>query len=499
MTDRYAEATSDARRDARGAAVNVLGIVAQASLPAFHVQLARFLGAAGYGLYTWSAMFVDLFSVVTLFGCDQAVMRQVSLGRRASAASVGSALRIVLVSGALVFAGIWLAAPSIGAFVGKPGVVAPLRCLALVPLFYHAATIFLVATQALGVMRWAFWARSVAQPIVLLGTTSVALRAGFGPAGAAAAVAIGMGATALVAAALYARELPLGETLRAVFVGRLDRDMLRVAVPLVLANLLWALVARIDSFFLGKYGDATELGAYAACALYAASISQIRGAFEPVASSLVAPALAKNDAKGLSDAIARQTRWLALAAFPLAALFVGFGDPLLAVFGHGFSQGAAALAVLAIGHTVNALALSSFALPLSGNARYTTYVALGALALQAGLAALLVPRFGLLGAAIALSTGLVCAQTAQMILAARVVGVRSIRPRLLAILASAAGALACGRLVHAWWLGGPPVLRFAASVGVAAVAYAILAWAIALAPDDRELGRAALRRVRDLW
>lgn len=484
-----------AKRDARGAAVNVLGIAAQAALPAFHVQLARFLGAGGYGLYTWSAMFVDLFSVVTLFGCDQAVMRQVSLGGRASAASVGSALRVVLASGALVFFGIFFLAPSIGAFVGKPGVVGPLRCLALVPLFYHAATIFLVATQALGVMRWAFWARSVAQPIVLLGATSVALRAGLGPSGAAAAVAAGMGATAFVAMALYAREMPLGATLRAVFVGALDREMLRVAVPIVLANLIWALVSRIDSFFLGKYGTASELGAYAACALYAASISQIRGAFEPVTSSLVAPALARGDAKGLSAAIARQTRWLALCAVPLAALFVGFGDPLLAVFGHGFSLGAAALAVLAIGHAVNALALSSFALPLSGNARYTTYVALGALVFQGALCAILVPRYGLFGAACALSAGLVAAQTAQMILAARVVGVVSMTPRLLVVLACAAAAIGCGRA--AWSLVAAPIaVRFATGVAVAAFAYVALAWSFAVTPDDRELARALLRRLR---
>lgn len=485
---------SDAgQRDAHGAALNVLGVVAQAALPAFHVQLARFLGTGGYGLYTWSATFVDMFSVVTLFGCDQAVMRRVSLEGPRSSAAVGSALRVVLLSGVLVFIGIFFGAPSVAAAAGKPGLVGPLRCLALVPIFYHVATIFLVATQALHVMRWAFWARSIAQPLVLLGATSVALRLGFGPAGAAASVAIGMGITACIAAVFYARVLPLGPTIRAVFVGAIDRDMLRVAVPLVLANLLWALVSRIDAFFLARYGDASELGAYAACALYAVSISQIRGAFEPVTSALVAPALARHDAAGLSVAIQRQTRWLALLAFPLAAVLIGFGEPLLAVFGHGFSQGVAALAVLAVGHTVNALALSSFALPLSGNARYTTYVALATLAVEGALCAWLVPHHGLLGAAIALSAGLVFAQTAQMILAARVVGVSSLSPRLLVVLACAAIALALGRGVH-HAMGAPLALRFATALASSALAYALLAWTFALTEGDRALARSALRR-----
>jgi O-antigen/teichoic acid export membrane protein len=490
-----------AARDARGAAVNVLGIVAQAALPAFHVQLARSLGVAGYGVYTWSATFVDLFSGVTLFGCDQAVMRSVSLSRERAATSVGTALRVVLLSGGLVFALIFLMAPSIAETAHKPALVGPLRCLALVPLFYHASTILLTATQALGVMRWAFWARSVAQPLVLLLTTGVALRAGAGPSGAAAAVAIGMAVTAIASCAAYARELPLKETLRAVFIGHLDRETLRVAAPLVLANLAWALVARIDAFFLGRYGTESDLGAYAACVLYAGAITQMRGAFEPVTSSLVAPALARGDRAGLSVAIQRQTRWLAIFAFPLAAVFIGFGDPLLAVFGHGFSSGALALAILAAGHTANALALASFTLPLSGNGRYTTYVALGTLAFQAALCAVLVPRMGMLGAAIALAAGLVCAQTAQIVLAARVVGVRGVSSELFAVAACAAFAACAGRALH-HVLAIPNVLRFATSIALAAVVYAALAWTFAATKDDRELARAAVRRAwefRNMW
>ncbi len=486
---------NESARDARGAGLNVLGILAQAAFPAFHVQLARYLGAGGYGLYTWSATFVDLFSVVTLFGCDQAVMRQVSLARargESSAAAVGTALRIVVLSGILVVLGIYFAAPAIASLQHKPGLVAPLRCLALVPFFYHIATELLVATQALHVMRWAFWARNIVQPIVLLGTTSVALRVGLGPAGAATAVVIGMAATAVVACVFYARELPLAATLRAALSGPLDRGTLRIAVPLVLANLLLAFVGRVDSLFLGHYGNEAELGAYAACVLYAASITQVRGAFDPVASALVAPALAKGDTKGLSVALQRQTRWVALAAFPIAGLFVGFGEPLLRIYGHGFSSGVPALAALAVGHAANSLALSSCVLPLSGNARMTTYVAIGTLVLQTSLCALLVPRHGPLGAAIALAAGLVCTQAAQLVLVHRVTGVRGISVDVLWVLACAAASVGIGRVVfHA--VGAHIVVAFFVGVAVAATAYVASAWMVAMTKDDRDLLRALVK------
>jgi len=490
--------TLAARRDARGAAVNLFGLVAQAALPAFHVQLARYLGAGGYGLYTWSQAVVDVLSVATLFGCDQAVMRAVSLDRASAARAVGSALRVVVLSGLAMFAVVYAAAPLIAAAQHKPELVAPLRCLAIVPLLYHVSTVLLVATQAAGIMRYMFWARSVAQPIVLLVVTGIALRAGAGPAGAACAVAIGMGATAIASAAFYARAFALGPAVRAALSGALDREVLRVAFPLALAGMLWAVAARVDSFFLGHYASAEDLGAYAACVLYATSITQLRGAFEPTTSALVAPAIARGDARGLGGAIQRQTRWLSLLALPLAALFVGFGDPLLRVFGHAFTEGRAALAALAIGHVANALALASFTIPLSGHARATTMVAAIVVVVQSVACVVLVPRWGVLGAAIAMSAGLVMAQVAQNVIAAKLLGVVGVPFDVVAIAACAAVAVAIGRVAFgALSLDLAP--RFFASVALAAGIYAPLAWTVALNGEDRALVRGALRRAREMW
>lgn len=347
-------------------------------------------------------------------------------------------------------------------------------------------------------MRLAFWARSIAQPLVLLASTGVALRMGFGPSGAALAVALGMAIAALVSALAYARVLPLGPALRAVISGPLDREMLRVAFPLVLAGIAWALVARIDAFFLGHYGSAADLGAYAACGLYAASITQVRGAFEPTTSTLVAPALLANDARGLSVAIQRQSRWLALIAFPLAAVCIGFGEPLLRIFGHDFARGTIALAVLAVGHVANALALSSFAIPLSGNARLTTYVAAGALVVETALCVALVPRFGVVGAALSLSAGLVFAQLAQGVIAWRVLGVVGVSADVVIVGACAAIAIVAGRGVYVvsdW----PMPARFATAIFVSAILYAASAWTFALTAGDRDLVRRAVRRLGVLW
>jgi O-antigen/teichoic acid export membrane protein len=488
-----------AQREATGAGVNLLALLAQAALPAFHVQLARMLGATGYGLYAWANAFVDMLSVLTLFGMDQAVQRQVALAadddRKKAVAAVGTALRIVVVSGALVSLSIALAAPLVASAQGKPDLVPPLRMLALVPTFYHAATIFIVATQARQVMRWGFWTRGILQPLVLLALTTVVLQLGGGVGAAAAAVALGMGLTALAAAVFYGRELPLGPTVRLATTGQVDWDTVRYAVPLVLTNMAWAVSARIDAFFLGFVRDSADVGAYAACVLYVASASQIRGAFDPIVCALIPPALARGDIASLNVSIQRQTRWVALAVFPVCALFVGFGDPLLAIFGKDFARGATAMAILSVGHTVNAIALASFALPMGGHARYGALTAVLCVALQCVLLPTLVPRWGLTGAAISSAAGLIVAQTLQMTFAYRLTGVQGLSWGLLRIAGAAGGALLVGRLAFGA-LGGSLALRFFAGVGAAAIVYLALAASFALGPEERELLRGALARAR---
>jgi O-antigen/teichoic acid export membrane protein len=490
---------SSASRDAKGIGTNLLTLIAQAALPAFHVQLARLLHADGYGVYTWSNGFVEMFSLLTLFGMDQAVTRYVALAtaekddRRAEAAT-GTALRVVLASGLVVSLLLVVTAPFVADVQHKPELVAPLRLLAVVPIFYHATTIFLVATQARQVMKYNFWVRGLLQPLGLFALTGVALRVAPNPEAAAIAVGAGMAITNVAAALFYGRELSLARTLGAVFSGPADWAVIKLALPLVATNLVWALQGRIDAFFLGHYRASAEMGAYAACVLYVQSISQLRGAFDPVVCAAIPPALARGAIDELNQTIQRQTRWLALAAMPLAVLFAGFGDGLLVVFGKDFVQGAPAMIALSVGHTVNALSLSAFAIPMSGHARYSTYAAITSLAIQAVLLPLLLPRWGLTGAAISSAAGIGLAQVLQAWFAWRLVKVHGLSRGLVKTVLAAGLAFAVGRLVY--WRIDAVVTRFFVGVGIAAVVYVAALALFGLDAEEKAAIAGAITRLR---
>ncbi len=490
---------STAGRDARSAAVNILSVAVQASMPAYTVLLTRMLGAAGYGRYEWSNKFVFFLSVLTLFGMDQATNRFVALAygaedHRGIARSVGTALRVVVVSGALVAAAVFALAPWIAGLRHDPEHVALLRVLCTVPIFYHVVTVFITATQAAHVMRYGFWTRGVAQPLALFVVTAAALWAGAGSLGACLAVLSGMALTAALAAVFYGRMFDLRATLRAALRGPTDGAMLRFAAPLVSAGVLTSALGYADVLILGFLGvTEQDVGAYLACMIYAQALSQVRSAFDPGVQALIPLLLARGERDALRASLARQTRWAAALAAPLFVLFAGFGDVVLQVFGNGFRRGVVALALLSVGHLINAVALTPWLLPASGNTRVTARLSIVWGVLEIAALAALVPRYGIDGAAAAAALGLGGLQISQSVAAWKITGVHGYSAALGATALAACASLVVGRAVLAL-APGHLVVRFGAAMLCAAAVYVWL-YLLTAHPEDRATAREFVTRL----
>jgi O-antigen/teichoic acid export membrane protein len=492
------EAGESAKREAGGVGVNLLTLLAQASMPAFQLQISRFLGQDAYGFYAVCTSIVDPLSGITMFGMDLATTRAVSLahadndpGRAARA--TGGSLRVVVASGLLVALGIAVAAP----FIGGRAEVAPLRVLALMPIGYHVASVFLIATQAKMVMKYDFWARGLFQPLVLLALATAAIHSGGGVLGVCAAVVAAMTLTAVLAARFFGREFPLGVALRTAWSQPVDRGLVRMGAPMVVLGLVWNLQGAVDLWALDHWRSPAEVGAYKACLIWVVSLSQVRNTFAPVINATLPPLLARNDAAAVNAFIRRQNRWVALLAMPLCVLFAGFGDGLLAVFGQGFRIGVPALAILALGNLAGALAVPAYVLLLGGKARYSTLAGASCLIFQCASLPILVPRYGITGAALASASGMVLSQVVQQGFTWRLARVHGFSVGLAKVAAAALAGLAVGRLVYAA-LPALIAVRFFGGVAVAAVVYVAVLVALGLHPDEVDVARSALGKARDL-
>ncbi len=492
-------AAGDASGQARGAGINLMTLVAQAAMPAFHVQLALFLGQGSYGLYVWSNTIVDFSSAVTLFGMDIAVSREVALAREANdderaIRAVGSALRLVLLTGLAVTIALGLGAHAIASRANLPGVETPLRVLTLVPIAYHATTIFLVATQSRGIMHYDFWTRGLFQPLALLAATTVLLRVGLGLPGACGGVAGAMITTTVFAAYCYSRVFSLRRTLLAIVIGPMDRQVLRIGLPMTAIALLWSLQGRLDNTVLGAVQGPSATGAYGACMLYAITVGQMRSVFVPGLNAKLPALLVNGDREALSALIHRTQRWVALLAVPLVVLFAVFGRDLLTVFGKGFPDAAPALALLAIAQLLGAMSIPAQTIVIGSKRGASVVAAVASLAVQLVLLGPMCRRYGMVGAAGTAALGMFIAQAVQQIWAFRLYGVHGFSWALMRVYLAAAIAAVVGKaLLVTLPLSALP--RFFASVGAAAVVYLIALALLGLGEDERAWVAAVRQRL----
>jgi O-antigen/teichoic acid export membrane protein len=97
-----------------------------------------------------------------------------------------------------------------------------------------------------------------------------------------------------------------------------------------------------------------------------------------------------------------------LVSLPLALAFIIFRRPLLLVFGAPFAAGTTALSLLCVGHIVNMFAGAiGLLLVMTGHEREVAFVSTAGALLNFVLCILLIPRWGMAGAAAGAATSMI--------------------------------------------------------------------------------------------
>lgn len=185
--------------------------------------------------------------------------------------------------------------------------------------------------------------------------------------------------------------------------------VIRYSFPLFLSGITAVLMGTIDIFMLGRFVDADSVGVYAAASMVAVFLST--SLVIPV-NSIFAPLVAghhhHNDLTTLHHLYIATTRWVAFLAIPLILCVILLRSHIMAIFGTGFVEtGSKVLLILAVGHLVNCLTGGvGQILSMAGHPKKELSINLLIVILNMGLNLLLIPRYGLTGAACATAIAL---------------------------------------------------------------------------------------------
>jgi O-antigen/teichoic acid export membrane protein len=249
--------------------------------------------------------------------------------------------------------------------------------------------------------------RSAAQPVL----AALTLAAGFGVFALVLAWTVPYVAALVVVAWWIVRRLRRlerkaegGSTAgaRAVFA-----EFWRFAGPRGLASVFAVVILWVDTLLIGALRSPAEAGAYAAATRYLAFGQFIGLAVAQVVGPKLSEVFATGDLGRTRSVYATATWWLIALAWPFYLTMIIMAPALLSVFGSGFEATQDALVILGVAMLVATIVGPvDMVLLMGGKSSWNLINTVAALVVNVGLNLLLIPRWGIGGAAVAWSASI---------------------------------------------------------------------------------------------
>jgi O-antigen/teichoic acid export membrane protein len=403
--------TQTRQRDTRdivwGAIVNLTGAAIRSLRLVLLFILGHLYGAEGLGLFLLAYATLDMLNKLVVMGLDQAVLTYAA--RRYAVAdtdgmyeTIGQALWMSLAAALIVATAMSLLAPWLSdAFFQKPEMEFALRMLAWTLPFWALSAILLFATRALRVMHYEVITKATVEPLTILLLALGFYAMGWGPNGLWLAVLISAIVGAMTATYMFSRKFSTTRLWHGLWISPGRWPLYYFAMQIGLVELVSELLKRVDLFLVGRYLTADMLGIYGIAQEWASTIKKIRQAFNPIFVPVIAAAHQKQDRAGMLHQYRQVTRWiLILNACMLGAIILA-GEPLMHLFGAEFGLGAPVAILLTLALSIQGVLGVSELFLLIDKPWINLVNAIGALLAGIGLNLVLIPKYDLLGAGLA--------------------------------------------------------------------------------------------------
>jgi O-antigen/teichoic acid export membrane protein len=374
----------------------------------FKLYLARVLGAEALGMYALGMTVVGLAGVLAGFGLPQSTNRFVAVyAATGESEKLGrflwSGLAVLL--GANVVAGtavlllrFWIA----GRVYHMPG---------LAPYLYFFVIIMTAGTlsgflgQALAgykdVAKRTIITSFVGQTVTIALTIAL-VTLGFGFKGYLAAQVVGAGGVMVLLGLAVWRLMPREARSAAIGVPAVEREILSFSMALFGVQIVEFCLGQADKIVLGVYVNAREVGIYSVALALVAFVPLALQAVNQIFSPTIAELHARGDVELLARLFRSLVKWTLGLTLPLATVMVLFAPSIMGIFGKEFISGWRVLAVGTLGQLVNCgVGSVGYLLLMSGHQRQLLRIQTIMAVVLVGTNLLLIPRIGLLGAAIA--------------------------------------------------------------------------------------------------
>jgi O-antigen/teichoic acid export membrane protein len=179
------------------------------------------------------------------------------------------------------------------------------------------------------------------------------------------------------------------------------KDILHVSLPMLLSSSMLMITHWTNTLMLGIFRTEAEVGIFNVAARISTATSFTLIAINTITAPKFAEFYGKRDYIGLEKFVLQSTKIIFWTSFPILLTIIFSPSFILGIFGEEFKAGVFALLILTIGQFISSVSGSvGILLNMTGRHKVFQYIMLTTAFLNVILNAILIPKYGINGAAI---------------------------------------------------------------------------------------------------
>jgi O-antigen/teichoic acid export membrane protein len=184
--------------------------------------------------------------------------------------------------------------------------------------------------------------------------------------------------------------------------GPMSKRLLLYSLPLLFSGLVGVISGNIDQFMIGYYLDSSQVGIYRVAFQFAGLTTIAYASLQTTIEPVIAELYHGGKIDELKELYSLSTKWVSVFNLLLFGVLLLLAPDLMRVVGPEFVSGSTVLIIIAMGQIVNAMTGTADSINImTDHPRYSLYTKLVIMGLNIILNGLLIPRFGIMGAAVA--------------------------------------------------------------------------------------------------
>jgi O-antigen/teichoic acid export membrane protein len=184
------------------------------------------------------------------------------------------------------------------------------------------------------------------------------------------------------------------------------KEIMGFSIPVWLSEMMSKFQGNIQTLLLGSLSTVTSVGLFAIANQITRVSSEFSSSINTSAKPIMAALHDQNDLKQMGRIYQIANKWAVIVQLPAFLIMALFPAQLLSIFGESFTDGANALVVLAFASLLRVgTGMGGIIIDMTGHAKVKLINSIVRLVVYLGLNFLLIPRWGLLGAAAAILLG----------------------------------------------------------------------------------------------